>query len=26
VHFPTDTVMGATLGTGIALSTASWLF
>jgi undecaprenyl-diphosphatase len=26
VHFPTDTVMGATLGTGIALSTAYWLF
>ena len=25
VHFPTDTVMGAALGTGIALSTAYWL-
>lgn len=26
VHFPTDTVMGAVLGSGIALSTADWLF
>jgi len=25
VHFPSDTVMGALLGTAIALSTASWL-
>jgi len=25
VHFPTDTVMGAALGTSIALSTAAWL-
>ena len=25
VHFPTDTVMGAVLGTSIALSTAHWL-
>ena len=25
VHFPTDTVMGAALGTGIALSTAYWV-
>jgi undecaprenyl-diphosphatase len=24
VHFPTDTVMGAVLGTGVALSTALW--
>ena len=26
VHFPTDTVMGAILGTSIALSTAYWLY
>ncbi len=26
VHFPTDTVMGAVLGTSVALSTAYWLF
>ncbi|MEM1187698.1 MAG: phosphatase PAP2 family protein [Pseudomonadota bacterium] len=26
VHFPTDTAMGAVLGTSVALSTAYWLF
>lgn len=26
VHFPSDTVMGAVLGTSIALSTATWIF